>query len=436
MFAGAAVAVLAGLSGWRGDLHRDLQRVGDAAHDGRPVEPLAAAAMARHPVEPWFPFVAGVDLGRRHDPVGAVRYLNRALLLDRTAWKPHQAIGEALWQAGRPEQAILEYRLAYQLSNYTHTVLLALVAHGVHFQSGLDALAGDDPALLGHVVESLALGYKSEDAALAATRLLELRPDDLAARRWLARVQLQRANSERDLAKKRTLWSTTLDAAEHLPPREPETTLIRVRALDGLGRSAEADAQLEADFAAAPANPTAFLLAERAIAKKRPDDALAALTKVQTDGLSIDELARFHHVRGRALEEAGNGRDAILELTQAARIDPTEDNRLELAAAFERSGLMREALLRYRAIVRSSPSPSASLRAHVAHLEHSIGLDSAQGAVAPPGFGVGLPAPASSNGPGGETEPGAATGEDDSEGAEPGAATPAEGTTGEGSGAE
>jgi hypothetical protein len=391
----AALAGWAGVQGFRGDLGRDVARVREAQLHNDPVQPLADAAMLRHPVEPWFPYAAGVDLVKRHEPVTAVHYLNRALELDHTAWKPHQAIGEAMWQVGRKEQAILEYRIAYVGSNYTTSVVLGLMAHrGVHYGTGLEKLAGDDADLLAHLAFSLASTYKDADARLVARHLLELRPIDETTQRLYAHSSLRLAPYEKDPAARRRLYEEALTAARALPARDPDTTLLAVHALDGLDRSDEADALLEADFGVHPANLTAFLLAERQLGHQHADDALASLAKVHLDGLEPEQLGRYHLLRARALEQKGKARDAVLEYTEASRIHPVEANRLELAAAFERAGLLREALLNYRSILRSSPSPSAGLKEHLEKLEEEMGLrpSTARTAAKPGGVspGVGL----------------------------------------------
>ena len=58
-----------------------------------------------------------------------------------------------------------------------------------------------------------------------------------------------------------------------------------------------------------------------------------------------------------------------MEAERAARLDPGDVTWFGLASLYERTGLLREALLVYRGALRSSPHPSEALRANLARAE-------------------------------------------------------------------
>lgn len=345
----AAVALVAARAG---DLSRDLREVRRLAV-GPPAEltPFVDVAMGRHPAEPWLPFRAGVALVAHHQPQAALRYLNRALQLDPTAWRPHQAIAEGLWDLGRRSQAVLEFRLAYVGAGFHPSVVRALLAHrGLAGDDNLLQFGCDDPQVLAHLAPALQELGRDESALRLTRRLVELRPDDEGARRLLSHAALRRGH-----------FDEALKEAARLPSRDVEGALLRVEALRGLDREKEIDALL-AEWEGTKVPAMAFVIAEHALDGQHPEAAFAALGNVDTSGLAAPDLARLRSLRALAHEQKGQMREAILEYGDAARIDPSEKNRLALGAAYERAGLLREAWLAYRALERTSPSPSAEVK--------------------------------------------------------------------------
>ena len=350
--------------GYRHDLDRNIAALQILAqNDPDELEPLVRVSMLQHPAEPWFPFMAGVDLVRRRQPAHALRYLNRALGLSPTAWKPHRAIADALWLLGKKSQAILEYRLAYIGSGFHPDVVRVLLAHaGAAWSTGLEGFAEDDPTVLGPLASELEREGRDDDARLAAARLLEVRPDDLDAHRLLARVAFRHSR-----------WEEVVARTGPLPLGDLETTGIHLKALDALGRTAEADKFLARVYDSSPTNAVALLLVERQLAQKQPDDALAVIDRIKQDDLDGPELARLHRVRAHALEARGRVREAIHEWLAAKRIEPGEEVLLELGSAYERQGMFRDALLAYREATRSTRTPSAETLARVARVQASMG---------------------------------------------------------------
>jgi tetratricopeptide (TPR) repeat protein len=359
----AAPSVLAlAWIGWHADLDRDIATVQTAAlAEPDRVELLCVAAIARHPAEPWFPLFAAVDRVRHHQPDAALHYLNRALALDPKAWRPHQIVAEALLQRGRRRQAMLEFRFSYVASQYDDLVLYAPLAAGVRFGTGLELVGGDDVEALAHLADFLTRVNRDADAEAAARHLGELRPADPRGHRVLALVAARHGRFAEALTETAALGD------------EPEVVLMRVGALDGLGRAAEADALLDRRFAAAPDATLAFALAERALAAHRAPAALAALDAAPQKALTVEQLGRLHVLHGRALEQLGRTRESILDFVQATRFDPSEANRLVLGDAYERAGILRAALLEYRALARSSPKVSPELQARLSRVERALG---------------------------------------------------------------
>ena len=345
-----------------GDLSRDLAEV-DQLAKGRVEDllPFVDAAMARHPAEPWLPFRAGVALVRRHQPQPALRYLNRALQLDPTAWRPHGVIAEGLWDLGRRSQAVLEFRLAYVGANFHPSIVRALIAHpGLASDENLLLFGCDDPAVLSHLALTLEELGHDEAALQLAHRLVELRPADSAARRLVARAALRKGH-----------YLEALAETDHLEPGDVEGALLRVDALLAVQRFKETEALLaQWDGTTVPA--MAFEIATRALVGQSPEAALTALGRVKPAGLGPPEFARLRSLMALAHEQKGQMRDAILEYSDAARIDPTEKNRLALAAAYERAGLLREAWLAYHDLERTSPRPSAEIKLRAARARDAL----------------------------------------------------------------
>lgn len=370
----------AGLTyGARGEIARDVAAVTAASVPGADLEAMLREAIARHPGEPWFQFMAGLDRVRHRQPRAALRYLNRALILDPTSWRPHLAIAEALFQMGRTDQGVLEMRLAYLGSAFDDQVAVATLAHREF--TGPDAarfiahFGGGNPAVLAAYAGYLDRAGRDDATALVAGLLLDLRPDDLGAHRLMARADVRRKR-----------FATALEHARRLPAGDSEALLLQVQSLDGLGRGSESDALLEGIERSAHEGPgsvlapgTVMLLAERALSHGNAAAALAALERVKEDALVPEELGRLHLLRATALDKLGRLNEAIAESKAAARIYPCEQTWMAQGELYERAGLLREALLVYRGAMRSLPSPSEALRTHRARIELMLGAPTING---------------------------------------------------------
>ena len=276
--AAVAMAVQAGclLFAAHGEIGRDVEVVREANVPGANIEPLVREAIARHPGEPWFQFIAGLDRIRHRQPKAALHYLNRALLLDPTSWRPHLATAEALFQMNRVDQAVLELRLAYLGSAFDDVVAVASLSHkeftGPEAGRIIDAFGGGNPAVLAAYANYLDRTSRDDLTSLVAGQLLGIRPDDEGAHRLMARADVRRKRFE-----------SALVHARKLAPGDPEGLLLQVQSLDGLGRGAESDKLLEGidrsqrEGAGARLAPdTVMLLAERALTHGNSTAALAA----------------------------------------------------------------------------------------------------------------------------------------------------------------
>lgn len=366
------VASLALVVGWRGDLDRDVAEVQaridalDQARESTPdttrFQALLAEAVARHPAEPWLHYAGGVALLRARQPGPALHHLNRAITLDPTAWRPHLAVAETLLAAGRRPQAMLELRLAYRNSDWNYQIPNFLVRIEPHTAAAWLTLGGDDPEVLAHLAESLDGGRHDELLEPVATRLLALRPSDPAARKSLARIALAASRFDEALAHAGPL------------PADAESTLLRVRALDGLGKSDDANHLIASALPRVlPADP-AFALAERSLKLARPDLALVALDRLATDRLKPTDLARDHLLRSAAFEQQGRMHDAVQEAVAATRADPGERTRLALGSLYERNGMLRDAYVAYRGALRSARKPSEEARAALRRVQTALGI--------------------------------------------------------------
>jgi tetratricopeptide (TPR) repeat protein len=340
---GAVAASIALWSGWRGDLHRAISAVEAANKDPkRDLDPLLKEAILRHPAEPWFEYMAGVNDIRQRRPGVALHHLGRAVGRDPKNWRYHEGIGIALWRLGRRSQSLLEFRIAYVAAHdYDAVVDTVLAQPGADAARDLLQMVGEDAS----VAEGLA-GYLERHptdklpALVLARRALEIDPTRSASRRMLARA---------DASQKK--WNEVLRDVEGLG--DPDATLLRVAALEGLGRATEAETLLDGAIAASPAPALALAGAERALLR-HDDRALQLLNGIDESGLHPDELARLHRLRAAFFAQGKHSTEEINELIVAARVDPTEANRLELGAAYERAGHRRAAILTYRELAKTS----------------------------------------------------------------------------------
>lgn len=371
-----ALAAAALLHGYRGDLRRDLAQL--EGRKGQPLEPFLSEAIARHPAEPWFNFVAGRALLVDRQPGPAMHYFNRAIVLDPTAWRPHVGAGEALLLAGRRSQAMLEFRSAYLLSNFHDGVCSELLAQrGFDMKAAFLRLGGDDLTVLSHLLDTLEALHQTTIAEAVALHVLELEPKSLAAHRMVARAAL---------ADRR--WADVLTHTDPLPADDADGTLLRVVALDRLDRAPEAELLLELRAPGDLSMKLPMALAAREIEQKRGAHAAELLSRIDQTRVPPEQLSHLHLLMARAAELQGRTRDALAEYNAAARLDPSDAGRLELGAAYERAGMTRPALLVYRNLARTSPAAAARIRVLESGPQDSPTISgSAPAGVAPNPFG-------------------------------------------------
>lgn len=133
-------------------------------------------------------------------------------------------------------------------------------------------------------------------------------------------------------------------------------------ALVGAGRFAEAEPVLSEVLARGEANDATHL--NLGLIRYRRGDREGALAALQAGLAAMPWSAALRHRAGRFLIELGRPEAAVVELTEAARLDGRyDDSHLALGEAWEASGRVDEATAAYRRLVALMPETANGQRA-------------------------------------------------------------------------
>ncbi|MCC6338279.1 MAG: O-antigen ligase family protein [Myxococcales bacterium] len=335
--AGSLLAALAGTPA-----HPAAEKaLAGAIQSGQGVETVrvqAIAAIDRHPAD-WVLYAnAGAEIARRGQPLEALAWVNRLLFLRPADARAHIAAAQALMRLGKSRQALIELKTAWALGDVTSLELGVNIAakEGVY-----DRVLLDTRGHLTAVYQLLAARGRLDEAGLlleaAADAPLseELRPE-LAFLRVSHTLEL--GDAEGALAR----WG-------ELPEEErkkAELTMVRVQALQKLGRLDEAASELESLCNREPGNTTAaFALAELLEGTRKLAAARQALGRIRALASSQDVRAKTFQAEARTWMLEERWPRALDALQTASRIEPGRaDLHYRMAEVYERMGSLHSAL--------------------------------------------------------------------------------------------
>jgi hypothetical protein len=126
---------------------------------------------ALHPTDPWGWSAIAVAL-TDSDPAAALRLAGRAMQLDPQGPEPHRVAARALLALDRPDQALLELKLAIALSTRELPDLVDVVVARWPDAEDRLSVVPDDPARARRVVQELKRTAGPELASEAWARVL------------------------------------------------------------------------------------------------------------------------------------------------------------------------------------------------------------------------------------------------------------------------
>jgi tetratricopeptide (TPR) repeat protein len=335
-----AVACLAALAGLPPHQAKE-EALAQAIREGATVNAVRAQALAaidRHPAD-WVLYanVAG-EVARRGQPLEALAWVNRLLFLRPSDARAHVAAAQALLRLGKYEQALLELKTAWALGD-TSSLELGVTLAARH--GAFDRILLDTRGHLTSVYRLLHERGRPDDAV----RLLDAAESALVSddvRSELRALRVRHAVEWGD-AREALKWWDELPEAER---RSAELVLVRVRALQKLGRTDEAAAELERLCNREPANlGAAFTLAELLEGQGKLAAARAVMTRLRALAGSQDVRARTFQFEARTWMAEERWSRALDALQTASRIEPARaDLHYRMAEVYERMGSLHSAL--------------------------------------------------------------------------------------------
>ncbi len=125
----ALIAILTAVSAtvaFQQDRRRRDVDLAEATADQRTA--LLQEAVAHHPLDPWYAYLLAREARFNRDASNAMRWANRAILLDPNNGPAHIEAARVLWADGRREQALFEYRQAWASTHRNWEQLIDEVA--------------------------------------------------------------------------------------------------------------------------------------------------------------------------------------------------------------------------------------------------------------------------------------------------------------------
>ncbi|MFZ9889907.1 MAG: hypothetical protein ACO3JL_20620, partial [Myxococcota bacterium] len=160
-------------------------------------EAVVGRAFALHPADGQYAYALALERRRRRDPQGALGWANRALLLAPSHPGAHLEAARALYALGYEQQALLEYRLAWQARGGDEHRLVNEVAQRTkdpHLRRL--AVPHDDARALGAMCEVLVSEARLEEAQACFDDASSLPEATTALLRRGVELALRRLDSE------------------------------------------------------------------------------------------------------------------------------------------------------------------------------------------------------------------------------------------------
>ncbi|MCG5053733.1 MAG: O-antigen ligase family protein [Myxococcales bacterium] len=339
---------------------------------------LAVAAARVHPTDYFFPLAQStaepLREGTRSPRLAA---LNRATRLCPNCANVHRATATTLWQLGRPNQALVEYRIAMDLDPGSQWSILdeLFVRKATHEQ--VASLAPQTAAVALGVSRALvhrqATGAPPRQA-LDHANALKADAFELA----LLRIQLALNEKDLDAAEKQV---TALVARE---PRQPSALHLHSVVEERRGNLQQA---LTIATRAAGFNPNDLALARQRVYLAMRLESWGELER-GLEGLKRalqgggGNVAEAYMLSAQANSQRGNTPRALRDYQTATSIDPNNIGAwYNLATTAEAGGFYTQAVDGYRAVLRLDPKhePSHQALARIESLRQRARLDALTG---------------------------------------------------------
>ncbi len=280
------------------------------------------AAIAAHPLDPWYAYLAAVEARQQKDASQAMSWANRAIVLDPNNGAAHVEAARVLWADGQREQALSEYRQAWLATRHNANGLIEEVAKRTALvETRLAAVPERERQGRVGTCKRIHQEKRKVSALKCWQIVLKDFPDDKGIRRWTARASLLAA--------------------------EAEAVPMLLEPLLGEDSLSGSDAKL---LVAAHANTSSL---EAAF-----DEALRLRPRISTERFEFEWWVLGAARRLRRFSEAQQS-------LQLARQGATRKQRVELdameAKLLEEMGNVGEALIRWQKIGKASPSNHAPL---------------------------------------------------------------------------
>jgi len=322
---------------------RNLHR----AEDGGALDASIGPALRWHPCSADVAFAVGSALAGSSEPGGALRFLNRCMVLDPRNPLPHLVASDVLAELGRPGQAALEANVALDLDPHLQSRVFRSLARLLTTPDEVLRYMGSEPARAAAYAQFLLETYpESERARLLGPAVAEAHPNTAASARLLAAVEW--SDGRQDDALRR------LAAASDADPGDVELAKYHAALLRAAGDGEGALAVLDAADRAV--GPHVELLYQRALAEieiERFPAAHGAVRKMRqvVPPTHLGGLALIAAVEGRLAAAEGYPRRARTHYLESLRLRPDRVGvRLDLALTYRELGQDAEALDQYRRI--------------------------------------------------------------------------------------
>lgn len=365
-----AIAGVCLSAGWRTHLDAE-RRLSAAVSEGRgypEVRALAVDLIRRHPAD-WVLYANVAQVAsQKADPLEALAWINRVLVLRPANASSHVAAARALLRLGRPLQALAELKLAWEVGDPSSLELgLAIAAKEAAFDRVLLAQRG-------HLERAywLLRGKKRDAQALALlTAAREVPPSDEV----LEEAALLALRHEAELGDPQRALELIAGLPDALRLRS-DVAVTRAGALSTLKRGDEAAQELERVLTREPGNlAVGGLLVDLLSSLGRPTAAREVLQRVRPFATSPAERSlSFQREASLWLQEERFPR-ALDAYQTAARIEPARaDLHYRLAQVYERMGSFHSALDEVRrGRLLDSPEGAKAQDPWMARLESAMG---------------------------------------------------------------
>lgn len=313
---------------------------------------LAKTAARTHPTDYFFPLIQSTAEPLRENAKSPrLATLNRATRLCPNCANVHRATAATLWQLGRTEQALLEYRLAMDLDVFASTAIVEELYKAGAAHDQVARLRPTKPAAahtVAHVLVHRQASGEAPRVALAHAHSVGVNSLELA----LLRIELAFNEDDTDAA------AINVKRVLRVEPRSARALYLKVVVQD---RQGDAKAALQTAIAASGYNPEDVPLARQRVQLAMRLEEWAEVERglealkgaLQASGSNI---AYAYLISAEAHHRRRNLPRALRDYQTATSIEPENIHAwFALGALAEEGGFYSQALDAYRAVLRLQP---------------------------------------------------------------------------------